>query len=121
MSLFPMEDPTNQKAELMAGYAGLTQAIRTKKEVLTELAWVVFKSDSEYLVKGMTSWIMKWKKNGFRTSTGAKVVNKEYFELLERLVVELNGLGVEVRFWHVPREYNQEADALANKALDCEG
>ncbi|TVY15743.1 Ribonuclease H1 [Lachnellula arida] len=119
--LVSVEDPTNQQAELTAGYAGLIRAITIKKEVLTDLAWVVFKSDSEYLVKGMTSWIMNWKKNGFRTSTRAKVVNRERFEVLEKLVVELNGLGVEVRFWHVPREYNKEADALANKALDREG
>ena len=88
----------------MAGQVGLVQAIKIKKEVIMGLAWVVFKADSEYLVKGMTSWIIKWKKNnGFRNAKGTKVVNSEYFEQLEELVLELNELGVEVRFWHVPR------------------
>jgi hypothetical protein len=34
------------------------------------------------------------------------------------LIEELNGMGVEVLFWQVPRERNREADKLANAVLD---
>lgn len=66
----------------------------------------------------MTTWIYKWKQNGFKTSLGTNVVNWGFFACLEEFVEELDSLGVEVRFWHVPREYNQDTDKLANEALD---
>lgn len=46
------------------------------------------------------------------------MVNWGFFACLEEFVEELDSLGVEVRFWHVPREYNQDTDKLANEALD---
>jgi len=49
----------------------------------------------------------------------AKVVNKVHFEQLKMLMVELNDFGVGVRFWHVPRLYNEEADPWASKAFNC--
>lgn len=34
---------------------------------------------------GITNWVEGWKKNGWRTSTGKEVINKEDFAELERL------------------------------------
>lgn len=34
---------------------------------------------------GITNWVPGWKKNGWRTSTGKEVINKEDFVELERL------------------------------------
>lgn len=78
---------------------------------------MVIKADSEYLVKGTTEWIFKWGTNGYRTSKGTPVTNSALFQKLQALVSKLNGLNVEVLFWHVQREFNKEADELANKAL----
>ncbi|RAH52742.1 ribonuclease H-like protein [Aspergillus piperis CBS 112811] len=79
---------------------------------------VVIKSDSEYLVRGMTEWILKWKTNGWTTAKGLPVANQEQFRLIEKYVKVLEDEQVIVQFWHVPREYNQEADKLATSALD---
>lgn len=78
---------------------------------------VVIKSDSEYLVKGMTERVFKWEKNGYRTPKGTAVTNSTPFKKLGMLISMLNELGVEVLFWQVPRRYNEQADELANVAL----
>ena len=78
------------------------------------LGLVIIKADSEYIVKGMTEWIFRWSKNGFRTSKGTEVVNASLFKEVDKHVRQLNDHGVHVLFWHVPRARNREADALAN-------
>jgi ribonuclease HI len=52
-------------------------------------------ADSEYLVKGMTSWVFKWKSNGYRTSRGTSVSNASLSENF-KILLELNALNVEV-------------------------
>lgn len=42
---------------------------------------------------------------------------KQLHEILDDMEYGDDG-GVGVNFWHVPREKNVEADALANQALD---
>jgi ribonuclease HI len=111
--------PTNQVAELRAGIRGLEQALVIKSNGVGDgdLKQVVIKADSEYLVKAMTEWVFKWERNGYRNSRGTPVTNTPHFKRLEELVVELNKLDVEVLFWHVPRDYNKQADMWANNAL----
>jgi len=111
---------TNQVAELSAGICGLRRAllIQSHKVGGEDLRQVIIKADSEYLVKGMTDWVFKWEKNGYTTAKGKPVTNARLFRELLSLVAELNELNVEVLFWHVPRAYNEEADALAGAALD---
>ncbi|KAH8807928.1 ribonuclease H-like domain-containing protein [Xylogone sp. PMI_703] len=115
--------PTNQVAELSAGIRGLEQALAIRNEGIHDwpLGQVVIKADSEYLVKGMTDWVFKWEKNGFRTARGTLVTNAPLFMRLQELVAKLNSLGVEVLFWHVLRSRNEQADFWANMALDNEG
>ncbi|KAH7035957.1 ribonuclease H-like domain-containing protein [Microdochium trichocladiopsis] len=110
---------TSQIAELNAGILGLQQALQIQRQGFGEetLHQVVIKADSEYLVKGMTEWASRWKKNGYRTSTGKPVANLALFDRLNKLVEELNDHKVEVIFWHVTRDKNQEADRLASRAL----
>ncbi|TQN72678.1 Ribonuclease H [Colletotrichum shisoi] len=112
--------PTNQIAELRAGYYGLINALDIQEARVqgTKLTQVVIKADSEYLVKGMTEWIFRWEKNGYRTAKGTTVVNANLFRLLLRLVSRLNDRDVEVLFCHVKRRDNTEADGCANRALD---
>ena len=103
--------PTNQKAELTA----CLRALETLPDIqIGDLNKVVIQSDSEYVVKGMTEWIFKWKKNGYKTSKGSTVANAELYKAIEQEIHQLNALDVEVLFWHVPRSRNEEADALAN-------
>ncbi|GJC93564.1 Ribonuclease [Colletotrichum higginsianum IMI 349063] len=114
------QSPANQVAELRAGYYGLINALDIQEARVqgTKLTQVVIKADSEYLVKGMTEWVLRWEKNGCRTAKGTPVVNADLFRLLLRLVSQLNDRGVEVLFCHVKRRDNTEADDCADRALD---
>jgi ribonuclease HI len=110
---------TNQAAELTAGIWGLKVAKNViENEGQGVLDTVVIKADSEYLVKGMTEWVVKWQANGWKTAKGGDVVNRVFFEELMAEVEELEDAGVKVLFWHVRRGFNREADRLANLALD---
>ena len=41
---------------------------------------------------GITIWIHKWKKNGWKASTGANVINRDDFETLDDVI---NGINIE--------------------------
>jgi len=74
-------------------------------------------SDSQYVVRGMTSWIKNWIKYNWKTSTGKDVKNIEYWKALNDLTRELKELGVSVNWiWvkgHNGNLYNETADKLS--------
>lgn len=107
---------TSQRAELEACMEALYKVRSIKTTGVLEVSQIVIKADSEYVVKGMTKWIVKWRKNGYKTAKGAVVTNNGLFRIIDRLIEELNNMDVNVMFWHVPRLQNQEADTLANSA-----
>lgn len=124
---------SNQRAELLAGLEALLlakqiQAQNPRKGTPSyllpppgptrKLRRVVIMADSRYLVDAMTRWIFKWKSNGYLNAKGEGVLNQDLFQRLERAVEDLNKLNVNVQFWHVRREDNGVADALASAALD---
>lgn len=71
-----------------------------------------------YVVRGMTEWLPKWKKNGRKNSRGSRVANSDYFCAVDSLVEALEILNVLVMFWRVPREMNKMADSMAKFALE---
>ena len=83
---------------------------------------VVIKSDSEYVVRGLTEWLPKWKKNGWKNTRGSPVANSTHFHRVELLVEQLEQ-DISAKFWLVPRERNGMADRLAKSALEgkCTG
>jgi ribonuclease HI len=64
---------TNNIAELMAIYAAL---YKVRKELKNKDNFVI-KSDSQYSINSLTIWRHSWAKNGWKTSTGKAVLNKE--------------------------------------------
>ncbi|KAH6718147.1 ribonuclease H-like domain-containing protein [Leptodontidium sp. MPI-SDFR-AT-0119] len=119
--VLPANVKTNQAAELYAGLEALRMADSVRMmmdEQMEGLEQVVIKSDSVYLVKGMTEWALKWERDGWKTAKGQPVVNEELFKQLLDQYKALADSGVEVLFWHVRRDFNTEADRLANDALD---
>jgi len=79
---------------------------------------LVIKSDSAYVVNGITEWVKKWQANGWRNAKGQPVVNQDLWRTLIDCVDEVNEYDAVVSFWHVKRADNQQADWLANFALD---
>ncbi|OWP00409.1 hypothetical protein B2J93_3959 [Marssonina coronariae] len=111
-----------QTAELEAGLRALRAvvALQEQGEKGEEGGWVdqvTLKTDSEYLVKGVTEWVYKWEKNGYMNGLGKRVVNSNLFKQLQAEVLKLTRLGVEVQFWLVKREDNAEAIRLVSEAV----
>ncbi|XP_005404428.1 PREDICTED: ribonuclease H1 [Chinchilla lanigera] len=99
---------TNQRAEIHAACKAIEQA---KAQDISKL---VLYTDSMFTINGITSWVPGWKKNGWRTSAGKEVVNKEDFVRLERLTQ-----GMDIQWMHIPGHSgfmgNEEADRLARE------
>lgn len=68
---------TNNRMELQAAIEGLS--------ALKEPCEVEIFTDSEYLRKGITSWLALWKTNGWRTRTKKSVKNEDLWRALDGL------------------------------------
>lgn len=109
----PLGSTTNNVAELTA-LAELLQA--TDPAVPLEV-----RIDSQYAMNAVTKWIAGWKRNGWKTSAGKPVANRE-------LVVRIDALlaGREVEFRHVAAHrvdgdpLNAIADAAASEAAETQ-
>ncbi len=60
---------TNNRMELKAAVEGL--------RVLKEPCEVEIVTDSQYVKNGITQWIARWKRNGWKTAAKAPVVNQD--------------------------------------------
>ncbi|EKV05585.1 Ribonuclease H1, putative [Penicillium digitatum PHI26] len=116
---------TTQIAELTACLRALRNAtsiieqrrkMMRKGKVLMPLKIFVIKTDSEYLVRSLTEWLPKWKKNGWKTCKGVPVANSDMFKLAETGITMVE-MVVQVKFWLVPKENNLEATCLAKMAF----
>ena len=98
---------TNNRMELKAAVEGL-RAIKESCEV--EIV-----TDSNYLKNGITSWILKWKKNGWRTGDKKTVANQDLWQELD----EENARHKTVWSWtkgHASHGDNNRCDELAQAA-----
>jgi ribonuclease HI len=97
---------TNNEMEMTGAIEGLKAAVSLGAGDVT-----VF-TDSEYLVKGMNSWMKGWLRNGWKTRTGDPVKNRELWEELHRLT---QGRAV-TWTWvagHAGHPENERCDSLA--------
>ncbi|KAF2110283.1 ribonuclease H-like domain-containing protein [Lophiotrema nucula] len=119
---FPLR--SNQRAELYAAQLGLeflaeadganTKEPTGKPKGKSE-AWIIA-TDSEYVVKGMTEWLPRWKRNDWCTSKGTTPANLDLFLALDGVMTKHEAKNVKIGFWHIPREHNKLADRLAKAA-----
>jgi len=100
---------TNNEMELTASIKGL--------EFFSESSKINLFTDSKYVMDGINSWILNWKKNGWKTANKKPVKNME-------LWIELDKLNTfhDVD-WHWVKGHsgdsgNDMADELANQGID---
>ena len=100
---------TNQRAELTAILRALQIVPRNRD--------VSIVSDSRYAIDCVTVWHVNWRKNGWKTSAGKAVENKDLVESVLAKIEERNSLAVQTTFeWikgHANHPGNVEADKLA--------
>jgi ribonuclease HI len=100
---------TNNRMELMAAIKGL--------EALREPCVVQLFTDSEYVRRGITEWMLKWRNNGWRTADRKPVKNADLWR-------ELDAEATRHRVsWHWVKGHagdpgNERADQLANRGID---
>lgn len=75
---------TNNKMEL----SGVIEALRLVEKRKLEGSKIIMHTDSNYVLNGITVWIYGWAKNNWKTKTGKDVLNKDLWEDLFK--VELN-------------------------------
>ena len=98
---------TNNQMELTAPIKALKKIPKGNKiEIFT---------DSNYLKMGITTWIKKWKKNGWKTSAKKDVMNKNLWIDLEKEPSKFDITWTWVKA-HSNNDLNNEVDLLAKKA-----
>jgi ribonuclease HI len=116
---------TNQTGELFAAAAALTSIERRLFELHgtalpTPSAWatpVRVVSDSEYLVKGMSEWLIGWKYQNWKTAANKPVANQCFWRLLDKLSGRFTSLTWKWVKGHSGIYGNERADGLATSAL----
>jgi len=99
---------TNNRMELMAAIRAL--------ESLNRPVRVRLHTDSTYLRNGVTSWLPKWKRNGWRTADKRPVKNADLWQRLDAAVLQHDVDWRWVR-GHAGNAGNEHADALANRGM----
>ena len=103
------ENPTtNNRMELRAAIEGL--------RALNRPCRVRLHTDSQYVRNGITSWIRKWKQNGWRTADRKPVKNAELWQELETEAERHEVDWIWVR-GHDGDPGNERADQLARDGI----
>ena len=102
---------TNNRMELLAVISAL--------EALSGLAQsgeIKVFTDSQYVQKGMCSWIKDWKSRGWKTAGKTPVKNQDLWQRLDGLAA---GLPVSWHWvkGHAGNEFNERCDDLTQKAI----
>ena len=103
------------EAETTNNRMELTAAIRAL-EALKRPCVADIHTDSSYVRDGITTWIRRWKQNGWRTAARKPVKNAELWQALDRLI---SNHKVD---WHWVKGHsghpeNERADALARQGM----
>jgi len=103
------KNTTNNRMELLA-------AIMALKKIKSNSDIVIY-TDSIYVKNGITEWMVKWKKNGWKTANKKQVKNKDLWIKLDELRKKNNVVWKWVR-GHSTNKYNNLADELATQAIN---
>lgn len=98
---------TNNRMELTAAVRAL--------EALKRPCRVVIHTDSEYLQKGITTWLHNWKRNGWKRKEGS-LKNKDLWQRLDRMAQQHE---IEWRWLrgHAGHALNERCDELATEEI----
>ena len=139
---FTIVPKTNQRAELYAIYKGIKTVYKGIKNEVTggtngvnggingvnrgtnRVTNIIIYTDSEYSIKSLTRWIINWKKNNWKATTGKDVLNQDLIVKLDKLIEKFKAKYGSIKFVHVrshtgKRDFesinNDLVDVLAKK------
>ena len=97
---------TNNRMELKAALELLH-----KLKDLPRKKSIKVRTDSKYLIDGLSSWIYGWKKKGWKTSSGKQVLNQDLWKALD--VARIEGVELEYVKGHSGDYDNDRVDEIA--------
>lgn len=103
------DNTTNNRMEL-SGVIGVLKTLGGEQEV------TIF-TDSGYVIKGATSWVNNWKKNGWKTMQKTDVLNSDLWKELDLLLSSRKVEWKQVS-GHVGLPGNERADEIATSFAD---
>jgi len=106
------KNTTNNRMELTAVIESL-KALKAMNDVPGK---AVVCTDSQYVQKGITDWIRKWKQNAWRTSDKKPVKNQDLWVELDSLAGEFSLAWEWVR-GHSGVEHNELCDRMTQQAI----
>ncbi len=98
-------ETTNNRMELTAAM----EALKKVKEGEATL----IKTDSRYVINGITKWVYGWERNEWKTMQKKDVLNKDLWQALMKVTLKLDVTWEHVR-GHVGVSLNERADQIAN-------
>jgi ribonuclease HI len=101
---------TNNRMELTAAI----EALRALKSPCR----IDITTDSEYVKRGITEWIVQWKNRNWQTSAKKPVKNQDLWQQLDELA-EIHDVHWHWVKGHSGHVENEIADQLANQAIDA--
>ena len=106
------KNTTNNRMELTAVISSL-KAVKSMSDIPRH---ALVCTDSQYVQKGITEWIQKWKKNSWRTSDKKPVKNQDLWMELDALAGELS-LDWEWVKGHAGNTFNERCDRMVQEAI----
>jgi ribonuclease HI len=106
---------TNNRMEMQAAIEAMKFFVRSGQATPCTLY-----TDSEYVIKGVTSWIKGWKSRGWKTAAGKLVLNQDLWETLDELssTIRLQAKGKPLKWEHVKGHAgnvgNERCDVIAS-------
>lgn len=101
---------TNNVMEMTAIVKVLEECVRR------DISEVRIMTDSNYVKQGITSWIHNWKRNGWKTSTGGDVKNRELWIQIDELRMKIKMIEWK---WVKAHNGNPQNEAVDRLAREC--
>jgi ribonuclease HI len=93
------DEKTNNIAELKAIQAAITILINNAERI-DRHKQIYIVSDSKYAINCISSWSVKWQRNGWRNSKNEPVANRELIEDIIEKLENARRLGLQIQFKH---------------------
>ena len=103
---------TNNIMEMTAVIKALEESIKLKENHIRIV------TDSNYVKNGITSWIHNWKRNGWKTTSGCDVKNKELWTKIDELRENIQIIEWKWVKAHNGNHQNEMVDKLARECAE---
>jgi ribonuclease HI len=105
---------TNNRMEMAAAL----ELLRALEGLELPAEGLRIKTDSRYLLNGLSGWLSGWKRRGWRTAEGEPVKNRDLWELLEQAAAALPAVSFVWVKGHNGDPDNEAADRIATDWVD---